>query len=242
MEGSASTVTSVTVCPKALGRWLGPGLGPVETVPQSWGQSAWPWVDCCQSLKLRAAGQLRARCCPAPPFSATAHAMHSSPHSAGAHTRPLLPAVWVPRSGSAAPWGVPGPDLGALLPPEALAFWASTQSLWELSQGGWRGSWFFLLIAAAVPGQHCPPVRSSQALTGMLSRALSLQGLSSGSDPSRCIGHLLASCGTQGTTEHPCTYHSPGPLTGHHTSHPSSDVPEDAISSLGFHFLMSLYQ
>lgn len=82
-------ITEEAACPKALGRWLGHGLGPFETVAQSWGQSAWPWMDSGQSLKLRTAGQLQARCCPPPPFSATAHAMHSSPRSAGA-AGPLL--------------------------------------------------------------------------------------------------------------------------------------------------------
>lgn len=81
-------------------------------------------------LKLRAAGQRRARCCPPSVLcNCTCNALE--PTLGWSRTRPLLqPAVWV-----LVPFrlccskGRPRSDLRALLPPEALAFWACTQSL-----------------------------------------------------------------------------------------------------------------
>lgn len=99
--------------------------------------------------------------------------------------------------------------------------------------------WFLLLIAAPVPGQHCPPKVDGRLTIVPAELSLALQGLSR-SGPSRCTGHPGGLMWHPGVHRTPLYISRPWPSRLLHTL--SSAVPEGAVSSLGFHFLMYPYQ
>lgn len=91
------------------------------------------------------------------------------------------PAVWASSlSGSAAPWGVPGLTC-VLLPPEALASWACTQSFWELCPS--VGDMWAMVLTSHSSSSAWPALSTHLKRTGshwcvQQRSALSLQGLS----------------------------------------------------------------